>query len=53
LQHQSSYSKNCDLIHEYAEGKDAGETGWAPIMGVGYYKTLHYGLSVQVSKDAP
>ncbi len=40
LQHQSTYTKNCDLVHEYAEGKGAGETGWAPIMGVGYYKNL-------------
>lgn len=40
LQHQSTYSKDCDLIHEYGEGKGAGEIGWAPIMGVGYYKNL-------------
>jgi hypothetical protein len=40
LQHQSTYTKNCELVHEYAEGKGAGETGWAPIMGVGYYKNL-------------
>lgn len=40
LQHQSKYSKDCDLIDEYAEGKGTGEIGWAPIMGVGYYKNL-------------
>ena len=40
LQHQSTYTKNCDLVNEYAEGKGTGEIGWAPIMGVGYYKNL-------------
>jgi hypothetical protein len=40
LQHQSRYSKDCDLLDEYAEGKGTGEIGWAPIMGVGYYKNL-------------
>jgi hypothetical protein len=40
LQHQSTYSKDCDLIHEYAEGKGSGEIGWAPIMGVGYYRNF-------------
>jgi hypothetical protein len=40
LQHQSTYSKDCDLLAEYAEGKGSGEIGWAPIMGVGYYKNL-------------
>jgi hypothetical protein len=40
LQHQSRYSKDCELIDEYAEGKGTGEIGWAPIMGVGYYKNL-------------
>ena len=40
LQHQSKYSKDCELVDEYAEGKGTGEIGWAPIMGVGYYKNL-------------
>jgi hypothetical protein len=40
LQHQSTYSRDCELIDEYAEGKGSGEIGWAPIMGVGYYKNL-------------
>lgn len=48
LQHQSTYDKNCNKILEYAEGKGDGETGWAPIMGVGYYKnttTWHTGTN--------
>ena len=40
LQHQSTYTKNCDLVNEYAEGNGSGEIGWAPIMGVGYYKNF-------------
>lgn len=40
LQHQSTYNKSCELIAEYAAGKGSGEIGWAPIMGVGYYKNL-------------
>jgi hypothetical protein len=40
LQHQSTYTGNCELVNEYAEGKGSGEIGWAPIMGVGYYKNL-------------
>jgi hypothetical protein len=40
LQHQSRYSKDCELMDEYAEGKGTGEIGWAPIMGVVYYKNL-------------
>jgi hypothetical protein len=40
LQHQSVYNKNCSLVNEYAEGKGSGEIGWAPIMGVGYYRNV-------------
>ena len=40
LQHQSTYTKSCDLVKEYSEGKGSGEISWAPIMGVGYYKNL-------------
>lgn len=40
LQHQSSYDKSCGLLTEYAEGQGDGEIGWAPIMGIGYYKNL-------------
>lgn len=49
LQHQSTYT-NCKLTKEYAEGKGSGETGWAPIMGIGYYKnftTWHTGSSIE------
>ena len=37
LYHQASYN-NCVLTSEYNYGTGSGETGWAPIMGVGYYK---------------
>src|SRR2546421_4226834 len=40
LQHQSNYDASCRKIAEYAGGKGSGEIGWAPIMGVGYYKNL-------------
>lgn len=40
LQHQSSYDENCNKVSEYNEGKGDGEIGWAPIMGIGYYKNL-------------
>jgi hypothetical protein len=40
LQHQSTFDKKCALVTEYAEGKGDGEIGWAPIMGVSYYKNL-------------
>jgi hypothetical protein len=49
LQHQSTYNNNCQMVTEYAEGKGEGETSWAPIMGVGYYKnmtTWHTGTNV-------
>jgi len=48
LQHQSVYDVNCHKIAEYAAGQGSGEIGWAPIMGVGYYKnftTWHNGKS--------
>jgi len=38
LYHQSSYDANCILTSQYNYGTGSGETGWAPIMGVGYYK---------------
>jgi hypothetical protein len=40
LQHQSQYNTNCSKIAEYNGGQGSGEIGWAPIMGVGYYKNL-------------
>jgi len=49
LQHQSTYNNNCQMVTEYAEGRGEGETSWAPIMGVGYYKnmtTWHTGPNV-------
>ena len=38
LSHQSKYSNTCTLIAAYNDGIGSGEIGWAPIMGVGYYK---------------
>lgn len=40
LQHQSTYNADCIKTAEYAGGQGSGEIGWAPIMGVGYYKNL-------------
>lgn len=40
LQHQSVYDDNCNKIAEYNDGQGEGEIGWAPIMGLGYYKNL-------------
>ena len=39
LYHQSEYDAN-GKTQEYADGSGKGETGWAPIMGVGYGKNL-------------
>ena len=50
LQHQSTFDKACGLVTEYAEGKGDGEIGWAPIMGVSYYKnqtTWNVGTSIE------
>lgn len=38
LQHQSIYDANCHKLTEYNAGTGSVETGWAPIMGIGYYK---------------
>ena len=38
LYHQSTYNASCVKISDYNSGTGTGETGWAPIMGVGYYK---------------
>ena len=40
LQHQSSYNNTCGKIAEYNPGQGSGQIGWAPIMGVGYYRNL-------------
>lgn len=39
LLHQSSYSGQT-LLNQYNYGGGSGETGWAPIMGCGYYQNL-------------
>jgi hypothetical protein len=40
LHHQSSFDVFCKKTSEYSSGQGEGEIGWAPIMGVGYYKNL-------------
>jgi hypothetical protein len=40
LYHQSTYDDNCVKIAEYNQGTGGGEIGWAPIMGVGYYRNF-------------
>src|SRR4028118_1514117 len=48
LQHQSTYDAFGNKINEYNPGSGSGDTGWAPIMGVSYYKNLttwHNGTS--------
>ncbi|HVG41954.1 MAG TPA: M57 family metalloprotease, partial [Chitinophagaceae bacterium] len=40
LRHQSSYDANCSRVSDYNSGVGDGEIGWAPIMGVGYYKNF-------------
>lgn len=40
LRHQSTYDVNCVKISDYNYGQGSGEIGWAPIMGVGYYKNF-------------
>jgi hypothetical protein len=40
LNHQSSYDTNCTKLNEYNSGQGSGEIGWAPIMGVGYYRNF-------------
>ncbi|MES2679740.1 MAG: T9SS type A sorting domain-containing protein [Bacteroidota bacterium] len=40
LRHQSTYSVGCVKTAEYNPGQGTGVTGWAPIMGVGYYKNV-------------
>jgi hypothetical protein len=38
LYHQAAYNASCVKISDYYGGQGAGEIGWAPIMGVGYYQ---------------
>jgi hypothetical protein len=40
LRHQSTYDVNCMKTAEYNPGTGSGEIGWAPIMGVGYYRNF-------------
>lgn len=40
LQHQSTYDVNCVKTEEYNSGTGTGETGFAPIMGNGYYQNM-------------
>lgn len=40
LFHQSSYDANCVKVSDYYAGVGSGEIGWAPIMGVGYYRNM-------------
>lgn len=40
LSHQSRYDSNCNLVESYSTGTGTGETGWAPLMGNGYYKNM-------------
>lgn len=40
LSHQSRYDGNCTLLESYSTGAGSGETGWAPLMGNGYYKNM-------------
>jgi hypothetical protein len=40
LRHQSTYDNNCLKTAEYNSGTGTGEIGWAPIMGVGYYRNF-------------
>ena len=40
LFHQAVYDQNCNLVSSYNTGTGAGEIGWAPIMGVGYYQNM-------------
>ncbi len=40
LYHQSTFDQDCNRLAEYSAGQGSGEIGWAPIMGVGYYKNF-------------
>jgi hypothetical protein len=40
LKHQALYDKSGNFISEYNEGSGDGRTGWAPIMGIGYYRNV-------------
>lgn len=46
LRHQAQYDSTCRKVSDYNSGTGSGVVGWAPIMGVGYYRnttTWHHG----------
>lgn len=46
LRHQAQYDSTCKKTSDYNSGTGKGAVGWAPIMGVGYYRnntTWHNG----------
>ncbi len=48
LRHQAAYDANCVKTSDYYSGTGTGETAFAPIMGVGYYRNFsvwHNGAS--------
>lgn len=40
LQHQSEYDEYCNKTQEYNPGTGNDSVGWAPIMGIGYFKGI-------------
>jgi hypothetical protein len=49
LMHQALYDGSCNFLSEYNLGFGEGITGWAPIMGIGYYRnvtTWHKGPTI-------
>ena len=40
LDHKAKWDENCNRIEDYNTGLGTGEIGWAPIMGIGYYKNF-------------
>ena len=47
--HQAVYDEACHFLSEYNLGFGQGVTGWAPIMGIGYYQnvtTWHKGPTI-------
>lgn len=40
LYHQAAYDTNCVKTSDYNQGQGSGEIGWAPVMGVGYYRNF-------------
>lgn len=40
LYHQAHFDGDCNKLSDYNQGTGSGEIGWAPIMGVGYYRNF-------------